>query len=215
MKRNVLFFAATIACTAMLFFAACTKNSATQTSLQSGLAPATDLSAALQQSAEFSAFVAATNNIIGAVDFKAINQKDARSARVSSEKPELNKQEFTAVLLLQHITPGVYFTNSSIQQKAIKDFQAKYGITNEQNAALWQSVIMKNKSLFTVNSKVQLPDVGGIIDCLTETATTFAATTAICLALREIPIIGEQLFRACETDAVNTLIEDAIACIGL
>lgn len=201
---------------ALIFFVACTKSDISSTGDKIALVEQNDLSADLLKSSEFSNFVKATNSIVQAVDFGALNKKDAGAVdNFVNSKQQLTRQDFTHFLELQHINPSVYFINSDLQKKSIKDFQAKYKLSNEQNAALWQTVILNHHELFTVDARFEFPNINELLTCLTNTATEFAATTAVCLALREIPIIGEQLYEACETEAIDALIDNLLGCFGL
>lgn len=189
------------------FFTSCSKSDVKTTS-------STDLATSLQQSSEFSEYVTATNTIVSSINLKAINKKDVlRASSIYKSDASLTKNQFTQVLNLLHVNADVYFKQRIVMSDAIKSFQSKHSISNEQNAFLWKTVIAKNSSLFTVKNDAS--PIGEFITCITDAATTFAETTAICLALRKIPIIGEHLYEVCEREAVTTLIDNLTDCIGL
>ena len=174
-----------------------------------------DLATSLAQSSQFSEFVASANCIMNSINYKEINRSDLKKAAgLYAAQGTFTTEEFTQVLNLLHIDAKEYIRVKPIMSDAIKSFQSKYNLSNEDNAAVWRYVIEKNSALFKVNNE-NIAGINEFIACIQDAGTTFAATTAICLALREIPIIGEKLFEDCEKTAVTNLIDDLLGCAGL
>ena len=186
----------------------CSKSDLKQSN---GCSVSPDLSKTLYNSSEFSSYVTATNNILSSMNLQTVSSSDNKSA---PNKEYFTKAEMQAFLKSVHVNENVYFQNRQVMAQAIESFQRNHHLTNEQSASLWNNVINTHSESFRNNS-LSLPNIPAIIDCAISAGTTFAATTAVCLALREIPIIGEELFRICEEEAINTLIDSLLGCIQL
>lgn len=172
---------------------------------------ASAMEATLKSSPEFSSFITSSNAIIASVNLAALENTNVAAARNLIRTEQLTRQEAAAVLQTLGLNDKIYFTNREIQVKSIALFQKKNNLSNEQSALVWERAITSSQSSFVPG--FPLPNINGIISCVTEAGTTFAATTVICLALREIPYIGQALFEACEMEAINSLIEDLTDCI--
>ncbi len=203
--------------TLLISFSLLMFNSCSKTDMKSVNNSASDqnLSQTLYNSSEYASYVAATNNIISSIDFNKLQAANTESARAAtpSNKEYLTKSEVQKILNTLPIKQDIYLTNREVLVNSIQSFQKKYHLTNEQSASLWNNVINSHSESF--KPSFDFPIITGIINCVTDAATTFAATTAVCLALRQIPFIGEKLFRICETEAINTLTDSLLGCIQL
>ncbi len=169
-----------------------------------------ELQAALLISPEYANFIQASNNITASVDVTRLQTTSKQP--VTYNKEFYTKREVVQIIQSLPINSETYFKNRELMLNAVKSFQQRFQINNEESANTWYTVIVNNPSSFK-SSKPSLPNIPGTIECLKDAGTTFAATTVICLALREIPFIGEMLYRACEMEAIDNLIADLRGCI--
>lgn len=206
-KRLSALLAITCMLTAGIFFYSCTKSGSLskQESMQ-------NLQEQLYQSDEYANFVAATNRITASLTVAGIQSADINSAAaLMNNKESFTKEELAAILSKLHVNDAVYMQSHQAMLQAVKGFQAKHHISNNENALVWEQVIQAHKESFKAPSA--LPDIQGFIDCVVASVQEFAVTTAVCLALRDIPIIGEELYRICETEAINNLISNLTGCL--
>ncbi len=170
------------------------------------------LQSRLLSSPEYASYIQASNNITEAVDVMRLQSSSKTAGNYTKEF--YTQREVVQIVQSLPINSETYFKNREVMLNAVKSFQQRFKISNEELANTWYTVIVNNPSSFK-SSKPSLPNIPGIIDCITNAGTTFAATTVICLALREIPFIGEALYRACEMEAIDNLIADLRGCIQI
>lgn len=207
-KKLSALSAITIALFTGIIFYSCTKSESLskQEAMQ-------NLQEQLYQSDEYASFVTATNNITASLTIDKIKTADTKSAStLIGNKESFTQTELKTILQKLNVNDAVYIKSHEAMLQAVKGFQAKHHISNEENALIWEQTIRSHKESFKTPSF--LPDIQGFIDCVVSSVQEFAVTTAVCLALRDIPIIGERLYQICETEAINTLISNLTGCLS-
>ena len=205
-KSAVLLLAFTFLISVIVFYS-CSKSTAAskQETVQS-------LQDELYNSAEYTNFITATNDIIATLSVEGIRSADTKSSSaLIGNKESFTKDEMKAILGKLNVNDAVYMKSEEAMNLAVNGFQTKYNLSNQQNALVWQQTIAAHKESFKASP--QFPDIRGFIDCVITSVQEFAVTTAVCLALRKIPIIGQKLYMICETDAINNLIANLTGCL--
>lgn len=166
----------------------------------------------LYKSADYNSFVSAVNNIVASLSINSIKNADTKTASaLIGNKENFSTTEMNAILSKLNVNADVYTQSLKDMYTAVKNFQAKHNLSDNENSLIWQQTIMMHKESFS--KQIWFPDIQGFIDCVITSVQEFAATTAVCLALRQIPIIGEKLYEACETEAINLLISNLTGCL--
>lgn len=189
-----------------IIFYSCSKTEVSQQQ------SAQNLQEELFSSTEYASFVSATNNIVASLSIQGIKSADLKtSSSLIGNRESFTKTEIFAILKKLQVNPDVYIKSHMDMSNAVKSFQKKYHLADNENALIWEQTILKHKESF--KTQIWFPDIQGFIDCGIASIQEFAATTAVCLALREIPIIGEELYQVCETEAINNLISNLTECL--
>lgn len=153
------------------------------------------LESALFNSCEFTNYVHATNSMVALM-------QDPANAIPLSGIAECNygaytREEATALLSFTKET-GTLLGNMAMQTDAVKSFGYKYKLDAKSNAALWHKVANAHLDFFTNAATTD----GQTNNRTSSAVQVFIRETIDCLALRDFPASGEELYLSCQVSAV-------------